>query len=117
MKKLLIIPICFILMACSAQLQTAAGPIDFELTPEMVDRIFDIATRDGRGAGCQIQGIMARGKLIAIVDDVDDLQTWGGADGVLTEKEAIFIKSMLPDDGKGHFIFTNSQGDRFKILK
>lgn len=116
MKRLLAISMCFVIIACSGKLQTAAGPIDFELTPEMVDRIFDIATRNSRGSRCEIEGIMAGKKLIAIVDDVDELQAWGGADGILTRLEALEIKSKFIQARKP-FVFVNGQGDRFKILK
>ncbi len=115
MKKLFIIGMCFVLVACSAKLQTAAGPIDFVLTPAQVEKIFDIATRRSRPLhGCDVQGINTAGKTIAVLPARNLDQAWGKADGALSYAEAISIYNRARETGK-QFIFVNGQGDRFQI--
>ena len=115
MKKLLIILVMVSLVACAGKLHTKAGDIVFELTPDMVEMIFNIATRAPRGTALQTVGVDS--KTLAIVADdspVDDLKAWGNVDGILTRGEAIFIAEKLAKL-KTDFVFRNSQGDQFKI--
>jgi len=117
MKKLFIAGVIFALASCSTKLQTPAGPIEFEITPEMVEQIFRIATIITRGDECRIQGIQVDEKIIAIIpDDAEsDLAAWGHADGILTRSEAVFIKARS-EQLKKDFVFQNRQGGRIKVI-
>ena len=112
-KTFSIILFCLIFSGCVKTFETPYGAISFQITPEMILKIYDmvVTTRDFQSGIIQINGIK-----IAISDKEQYIDSWGNADFCLSIDELNKLKSLsdsMPDD----FIFKNKLGTILLIKK
>ena len=100
--------------ACVGRIEKSGFAVDFELTPELVQVIFEMATRQSRAAGFSASGLMVGGKRLTIISDNNSKLIRQHSDGVLTRSEAIILHGRV-EAGESWFFFENKQGTMFKI--
>lgn len=113
---ILIVLLTSALCGCAAQMDTKWGQITFHLTPEIVEQLYAMATRNPQSATRGVSQITtADGQTITMTDDPDALEAWG-SDGVLTRSEVIYLK-VVKDKFGSDFVFENRQKHLFLIKK
>jgi len=114
MKKTFSIVIMFLILSgCVKTFETDYGAISFQITPEMIIKIYEmvVTTRDFQSGIVQVNNLK-----IAISNKEQYIDYWGDTDFCLSINELNKLKSLadsMPDD----FIFKNKIGTILLIKK